>query len=66
MNDELPDEGLLTLAEAANLTDVSVEVLRAEIRDGRLGAFRVRSKWMTTHAQLTAWLTRCERPARES
>jgi excisionase family DNA binding protein len=62
----LPDEGLLTLAEAANLTDVSVEVLRAEIRDGRLGAFRVRSKWMLTHQQIEAWLRRCEQPARES
>jgi excisionase family DNA binding protein len=66
MNDALPDEGLLTLSEAADLTDVSVEVLRAEIRDGRLGAFRVRSKWMTTRERLAAWLGRCDRPASES
>jgi excisionase family DNA binding protein len=66
MNDALPDEGLLTLSEAANLTDVSVEVLRAETRDGHLGAFRVRSKWMTTRERLAAWLARCDRPAGES
>jgi excisionase family DNA binding protein len=57
---------LVTISEAATLTNVSPAVLLAEIRDGRLAAFRVRSKWMMTRAQIEAWLTRIERPARES
>ncbi len=57
---------LFTLAEAAELTGVSVAMLSAEICDGRLGAYRVRSKWMLARAQIDAWLKRVEKPAAES
>jgi len=57
---------LFTLAEAAELTGVSVAMLNAEIRDGRLGAYRIRSKWIVSDAQVQAWLRRVEKPAAES
>jgi excisionase family DNA binding protein len=57
---------LLSLSEAANLMRVSPMVLLAEIRDGRLAAHRVRSRWMMTRQQIAAWLKRCEKPAAES
>jgi excisionase family DNA binding protein len=57
---------LISLSDAASLMRVSPAVLLAEIRDGRLAAHRVRSRWMMTRQQIDAWLARIEKPARES
>lgn len=64
LEDDLPE--LLSLSEIGAETRLSVNVLVAEIRAGRLGAHRVRSRWMCTRDQIEAWLKRIEKLAADS
>jgi excisionase family DNA binding protein len=47
---------LLTLAEAANLLQVSTRTLQRMIRNGELPAFKVGGQWRLRETQLRQWV----------
>ena len=47
---------LLTLAEAANILQVSTRTLQRMIRSGELPAFKVGGQWRVRETQLRQWL----------
>ncbi len=53
---ELENISLLTLAEAANLLQVSTRTLQRMIRKGELPAFKVGGQWRLREAQLRQWV----------
>ena len=52
---------LLTLAEAAELLQLSTRTLHRMIRGGNLPAFKVGGQWRLREAQLLEWLQRREK-----
>jgi excisionase family DNA binding protein len=53
---ELENIRLLTLAEAANLLQVSTRTLQRMIRSGELPAFKVGGQWRLRETQLQQWV----------
>ena len=56
MDQKLDNFRLLTLAEAANLLQVSTRTLQRMIRGGQLPAFKVGGQWRLREAQLRQWV----------
>jgi excisionase family DNA binding protein len=55
---------LLTLAQVAKITDLSISTLRRQIRLKRLAVYRIGSALRIAEPDLVAWLARQRRAAR--
>lgn len=56
MNGNLDDIRLLTLAEAADILQVSTRTLQRMIRSDRLPALKVGGQWRVRREQLRQWV----------
>lgn len=56
MDQKLENIRLLTLAEAANLLQVSTRTLQRMIRNRELPAFKVGGQWRLRETQLRQWV----------
>jgi excisionase family DNA binding protein len=66
MDAKLENICLLTLAEAANLLQVSTRTLQRMIRNGQLPAFKVGGQWRLRETQLRQWVESRETPPPEA
>jgi excisionase family DNA binding protein len=60
------DIRLLTLAEAADLLQVSTRTLQRMIRNGELPAFKVGGQWRMRETQLRQWVEKRETSGTEA
>jgi excisionase family DNA binding protein len=66
MEQKLENIRLLTLAEAANLLQVSTRTLQRMIRNRELPAFKVGGQWRLRETQLRQWVESREGPVVET
>ncbi|HWO42070.1 MAG TPA: helix-turn-helix domain-containing protein [Candidatus Eisenbacteria bacterium] len=60
MDNKLDQIRLLTLAEAAELLQVSIRTLQRMIRSKKLPAFKVGGQWRIRESQLQQWVEQRE------